>query len=298
MLGGSNRAAVDLLNCMNGDGIAARSQPSESAAVTQSSPVIDFHTHPIFFRAGSSAAETARLRRYAYQLGIIRMVVLGDVLVHGQFPSAEQMQAINDDTARLVREAPDFFIGFCYLNPVLGESAVRKEIERCLGEFRFRGLKLETCCNAQDACMRPVMHEAARLDLPVLQHTWSMTNQADRRQHESDPDDTAALARRYPETKVVMAHLTGIGVRGILAAKGIDNLWVDTSGGVPEAGLVELATQHLGASRILHGSDLPIREPAATITRIRVANIPSAAKQQILHQNAARLLRLESSSVT
>jgi predicted TIM-barrel fold metal-dependent hydrolase len=261
--------------------------------VPAATAIIDFHTHPVFFKAGASRAELARLRAHARALGIVRMVVLGDVLVHGQFPSEAEVRAINDTTAQLMRAYPDFFLGFCFLNPVLGEKPVRREIERCIGGLGFRGLKLETCINARAACMKPLMREAERHDLPVLQHTWTMTHRKGRR-YESDPADTTALARRYPNTKVVMAHLTGCGVRGVLLAKGIDNLWVDTSAGLPKEGLVALACKHLGEDRVLHGSDLPIREPSVTIARVRAAEISPRAKEKILYRNAAQLLRLES----
>lgn len=112
------------------------------------------------------------------------------------------------------------------------------------------------------------------------------------RKFHSDPDDTCALARRWPEVKVIMAHLTGCGYRGVKAAKGLDNLWVDTSGGAPEAGLVEYAVAELGASRVLYGSDAPIRDLPVTVGRIKGAEISTAAKRAILAGNAERLLKL------
>jgi predicted TIM-barrel fold metal-dependent hydrolase len=252
--------------------------------------IIDVHTHPVFMGDGADPGATNAWVRRARAAGVSHMVVLGDVLVHGRLPTAAQVAAINDTTHALVLRHRGFFTGFCALNPTLGERTTVAEIERCAA-LGFRGLKLEISNNARDACMTPVMRAAARLGLVVLQHTWDQTNIRERRFH-SDPIDTALLARRFPEVPVIMAHLTGIGWRGVLEARGIDNLFVDTSGGQPEDGLVEFAVEKLGPGRVLYGSDMPIRETSVTIARIRGAAIPDASKRAILGGNTARLLAL------
>lgn len=218
------------------------------------------------------------------------MVALGDVLRYGRLPDGQQTRILNDEVATVVRRAGGFYVGFCGLNPLLGEVEVRREVERCFERVGgFHGLKLEISCNARDAAMRPVMEAARRYGVPVLQHSWSQTNIKQRSYH-SDPEDTCELARRWPEVRVIMAHLTGCGVRGIRAARGLDNLWVDTSGGAPEAGLVECAVGELGAGRVLYGSDLPIRDLPTAIARVAGSPISSAAKRAILHDNAVKLL--------
>jgi predicted TIM-barrel fold metal-dependent hydrolase len=253
--------------------------------------IIDVHTHPIFFRAGSKPAEVAKLVKWGRSLGIEKMISLGDVLLYGAQPNAKQVSSLNDVNARLQKAHPDYFVSFCVLNPVLGERAVMKEVERCVTKYAFKGIKLEISNNARDKCMGPVMEAARRYGLVVLQHSWSMVNLKARKFH-SDPADTALLARRHPDVKIIMAHLTGCGFRGVLEAKGCDNLYVDTSGGFPEEGLVEYAAEHLGADHVLYGSDLPIRENSVTIGRILGAKIPSADKQKMLFGNTARLLQL------
>ncbi len=252
--------------------------------------IIDFHTHPVFFGAGAEEAETRRQIRRAKRFGITRMVALGDVLRYGRLPDAEQTRRLNDEVATVVRRGVGFYVGFCGLNPLLGERAVWREVERCFETVGgFHGMKLEISCNARDAAMKPVMEAARRYGVPVLQHSWSQTNIRERAFH-SDPEDTCELARRWPDVKVVMAHLTGCGVRGIRAARGLDNLWIDTSGGAPEAGLVECAVDELGSARILYGSDGPIRDLPVAIGRITGAAIPAGAKRAILHDNAVKLL--------
>ncbi|HEY5553240.1 MAG TPA: amidohydrolase family protein, partial [Opitutaceae bacterium] len=209
---------------------------------------------------------------------------------YGRSPTEEQLRRINDDTYWLMRRHPGVVTGFCHLNPTLGERAVRRETERCVARG-FRGLKLEIANNARDACMAPLMREAARHGIPVLQHAWSMTKIRQRSFH-TDPEDVATLARRWPGVRIIMAHLTGCGVRGVLAVKPFANVVVDTSGAAPEAGIVEFAVEQLGAGRVLYGSDVPIRDFGVALARITGSRIDAAAKQRILHDNARELLGL------
>jgi predicted TIM-barrel fold metal-dependent hydrolase len=252
--------------------------------------IIDVHTHPILRddHRGRAGAEQLMARARAH--GIRHLVVLGDVLAFGRSPTAAQIRQINDETHDLMRRRPGFVTGFCHLNPTLGARAVRLEIARGVARG-FRGLKLEIANNAADAVMRPLMEEARRLNLIVLQHAWSMTKIGERAFH-TDPEDVATLARRFPDVRIIMAHLTGCGVRGVQAVKACPNVVVDTSGAAPEAGIVEYAVEQLGADRILYGSDAPIRDFGVAIARITGSRLDPATKQKILHDNAAALLGL------
>ena len=92
--------------------------------------------------------------------------------------------------------------------------------------------------------------------------------------------------------RIIMAHLTGCGVRGVLAVKSCANLVVDTSGAAPEAGIVEFAVEHLGADRVLYGSDAPIRDFGVALTRITGSRLDSTTKKKILRENARTLFGL------
>ncbi len=254
--------------------------------------LIDSHTHPVFRPDGRGPQRAAEFLRRARAAGIEHIVALGDVLAFGRSPNAAQIRRINDDTAALVARWPDFVTGFIHLNPTLGAAAVRGEVARCLARGPgFRGIKLEIANNAADACMAPVMEEAERHGLVVLQHAWSQVKIRERTFH-TDPEDVATLARRFPRVRIIMAHLTGCGARGVLAVKGCPNVWVDTSGAAPEAGLVEFAVAQIGAERVLHGSDAPIRDFHVSLARVRSAAIPERAKRLVLGENARDLLRL------
>lgn len=256
--------------------------------------IIDIHTHPIFFEDSYSEKKIDRLVRYSRKLGIEKMISLGDVLRYGPKPIARHLKILNNESHALVDRHRDFFVAFCYLNPLLGEKAVRAEVDRCVGGLGFKGIKLEIANNASHPSMKAVMKAAEEYNIPVLQHTWATQHKRIRVTH-SDSIDTCALARRHPNTRVIMAHLPGIGHRGVLEAVGIDNLVVDTSACLPFAGLIEFAYEKLGADRMLYGSDMPIRELSACIARVTAAPIPESAKTKILYDNAARELGLSES---
>jgi len=227
----------------------------------------------------------------AKQQGIEHVISLGDVMVFGRLPNAKQLRLINDQTAELMRRTKGFVVGFCYVNPLLGEKAVRAEVDRCVGGKGFRGIKLELSCNATDPAMAGVAQACRDHGVPVLQHSWNQLYKPSRKFH-SDPEDTCAFARKYPDVRIIMAHLTGCGFRGVRAARHLDNLVVDTSGGGPENGLIEYAVEQLGDRRVVYGSDYPIRDLPCCINRIKGAAISARAKQRLLHDNAAELLGL------
>ena len=251
--------------------------------------IFDIHTHPIWHHGGKDPADQRRLIAQCRSLGISRINILGDVSRYGCFPDAEQIREINTDSSRLAAQHPDFYTYFCFLNPTLGESAVMQEVERCVSQGA-RGLKREAANNAADSCMRHVAKAARTFGLVVLQHSWSMDTHNKTNGVQTDPEHTALFARRHPDVKVIMAHLIGCGYRGVMAVKGLPIVWVDTSGGYPESGTIEYAVEHLGAERVLFGSDLPIRECSVKIGAVLGAILPQASRKRILYDNAADLI--------
>ncbi len=254
--------------------------------------IIDAHTHPIFAHQRKSPQAIDDLVAHGRAAGLTHMVVLGDVVRHGAFPTEKEIQIINDESADLQRRHPNFFSSLCFINPTLGERAVHCEVARCVTQYGFVGIKLEYCNNARAACMGPVMAAARQLRLPVLQHSWSMEHIRQRRFH-SDPEDTAALGRKYPDVTIIMAHLSGCEARGVLEIKELPNVVVDTSGGTPVDGLVEYAVEQLGPERVLYGSDLTGRAATVAIARVTGSGLSASEKRKILHDNAARVFGLD-----
>jgi predicted TIM-barrel fold metal-dependent hydrolase len=165
------------------------------------------------------------------------------------------------------------------------------EIRRCVRDGPMVGIKLWIARKATDPGVDAILEEAARLGVPVLQHAWLKTT--GNYEHESIPADVAEAARRHSETIIQMAHLYGAGERGLQDIAPYPNVLVDTSGGDPEAGLLEYATSLLGAERIVFGSDAPGRDFSVPLGKVIGADLTLKQKDLIFSGNATRIYRLE-----
>lgn len=249
--------------------------------------IIDCHVHLPMGQVQTLEQVEAVLLEAKNQ-NIAQLWDLGDVLRHGFHPDESQIKEINDLTIETVENFPDKIIGFCFLNPENDPAFLRKEIARCL-DAGFAGVKLEASVNCRNERLTPIMEELEQRNGILFHHSWcKVTGNLG---GESSPADIAFLAEKYASVKIVMPHLTGVGVRGILDIREHQNIYVDTSGGQPVNTLVEYAISQIGEDRILYGSDIPGRDFTCQIGRILGSNISEAAKRKLLCQNAENLLK-------
>lgn len=252
--------------------------------------IIDIHTHPRWkddrFMRHPEPEEGDAMLELAGRQGIEKLCLLGRFY---PWPDEEGVRSINNATIGIVRRHPGRLFGLCFLNPTLPAAFLTAEIDRCL-DAGLSGVKLEYEVNARDPRLDPIMEKLAERDAFVLHHSWYKTT--DRIGEESDPADIANLAERHPGTRILMAHLTAGGIRGVLDILPHGNVSVDTSGSPPVAGLVEYAVEKLGAERVLFGSDFPIRDFACQLGRVEGANLTGRDREMVLGRNAARLLKI------
>lgn len=252
--------------------------------------IIDIHTHPRWhegrFLHHPLPAEADAMLELAARQGISHLCLLG---CFSPYPDEDGIRTINDATISMVQRHPGRIFGLCFLNPELPERFLVDEILRC-SDAGLAGVKLEYEVNARDARLDPIMETLAARDAFLLHHSWYKT--VHKAAQESDPSDIACLAGRHPRTKILMAHLTAGGIRGVLDIQNHPNVSVDTSGSPPVSGLVEYAVEKLGAERVVFGSDFPIRDFACQLGRIEGARVSSEDRELILWKNAARLLKL------
>lgn len=259
--------------------------------------IVDAHTHPIFKTPWEdphilelSTLSIEEVIEQCAQIGIHRMVVLGNIIKFGFGPTAEQVRNINEETERLLRKYPDFFIGYCYMNPKLSEEELKAEAYRFLRDGDFVAIKLECDCSASDPQMGTLMEIAEELDVPVLQHAWDTRNRDGQKngrpgKEETDGNDVAILASRHPRVRIQMAHLTGVNLPGIDAIAPYENVWADTSGSQPFSNITEYAVKRLGSDRVIYGSDFPIRDIAGSLSKVLSGPFSEEQKTKLLAGN-------------
>ncbi len=250
---------------------------------------LDVHVHPPPRQGGRRPFEA--LIASARRCGVDRLCLLGCVGEDGPDPTPEQVRGCNTETMAAVAAWPDAFCGFCYLNPAHDPGFLTEEIDRTVAAGPLRGIKLWVAVNCRDARLDPILERAGELGVPVLHHCWYKA--VGKVYNESDPADLAHLAARFPGVRLIMAHLTGCGCRGVADIAEYPNVSVDTSGSQPESGIVEWAVAELGAERVLFGSDAPGRDIACQMGRILGARLTARQRELILGGNACRLLGLE-----
>ncbi len=249
--------------------------------------IIDMHVHHPW-RSPAEPRPTERLRRYkehALRNGIEKIVLL--TLGLGLSPAEAGER--NSASLQLQQDDPDFFIAAFWLNPAHDPEFIRAEAARCV-RAGARAIKLHMSLNARDHRHDVICQLAADYDIPIVMHSWY--KMAQKYPHESDGSDMAYMAKRNPRTKVVAAHLTGLGRRGVLDLADIPNAFIDTSGCLPEIDLVEYGVRYMGSERVLFGSDYAGRCYEMQVGRILDAGITDEQKQDILWRNAARMLHL------
>ncbi|MBI3946054.1 MAG: amidohydrolase [Armatimonadetes bacterium] len=204
------------------------------------------------------------------------------------YPTLAEVREANDHVLELSTAHPEHYLPFCYLDP-RHEGATLDELHRC-SDRGVVGIKLWVSCKVSDPLVDPILERAAALRLPVLQHAWNKS--VGQREHESTSADVAEAGRRHPGTCIIAAHLMGLGCRGVLDIAPMPDVHVDLSGGDPEAGILEYAVRHLGAERVLFGSDAPGRSYGVQLGKVLGADLTPGQRDLILWGNAERILRL------
>lgn len=106
----------------------------------------------------------------------------------------------------------------------------------------------------------------------------------------STPIKLAELAARHPKASFVCGHAGGDWEKGIRAVRAYPNIFIETSGFDPTAGVIEMAVRELGVERVLFGSHLPGRSMGTELSKVLGAAISDREKELIFSGNLRRLL--------
>jgi predicted TIM-barrel fold metal-dependent hydrolase len=215
---------------------------------------------------------------------------------------------LNDRVAEFVAAAPTRRIGFLSIHPEL--DGAEDELERARTDLELKGIKLGPNYQGFDplgAAALRIYALAERHGLPILFHQGaSPVREAPLRY--AHPLVMDEIAIRFPELRVVMAHLGHPWQREtIVTVRKHPHVYADISALFYRPwsfyeGL-RLATEWGVLDRLLFGSDFPIATPAETAAGLRRVNepiagtalppVPLAAIEELIERDPLPLLGLE-----
>jgi hypothetical protein len=216
--------------------------------------------------------------------------------------------ALNDNVAAFVAAAPSRRIGFLSVHPEV--DGAEDELERARTDLGLKGIKLGP--NYQifdplgDAALR-VYELAERYGLPILFHQGAApVREAPLRfAHPLVMDE---IAIRFPELRVVMAHLGHPWQREtIVTIRKHPHVYADISATFYRPWSfyegMRLATEWGVLDKLLFGSDFPIATPSETAAGLRAVNdpirgtalppVPVDAMEELIARDPLPLLGLE-----
>jgi uncharacterized protein len=268
-----------------GGSLAERPARGEIGAGPHSGKVIDCHAH-LHHRSQAGWADKDRgLIEAADKLGIDQLCC--SILTPRRPATAAGFQDCNRWVEEAIKRFPGRVLGYCYVNPGYQREAL-DEIRRRVGEG-FIGIKLYNEYRCTDPVVFPVVELAIKLGVPILHHAGHSHYFVSDQPHISDGGHLAHLAHRYPEAKLICAHICGGGdwEWTIKALRHAPSVFLDLSGSVTDDGVVETAAQVLGIDRLLFGCDMSM---TASVGRMRAAELDPRDKAKILGENMLRVL--------
>lgn len=245
----------------------------------------DGHVH-LAGVTGTIEARTDALLAHADRLGIERLVIfLGTIGPHD--PKPDEVRQRNDEVLKAIAHAPDRILGFVYLSPKFQKESI-EEIERCVRDGPMLGIKLWVAMRCQGPELDPIAERAAELKAPILQHTFF--RRGGNLPGESDPSHLTSLAARHPAVSFICAHTGADWELGIRAIRDTPNVFAETGGFDPCAGMAEMAVRELGADRLVFGSDAGGRSFGSQLAKVISADLTEDQRRLILSENLRRIL--------
>lgn len=185
---------------------------------------------------------------------------------------------------------PDRFIPFAYALPNFRETTLDL-LEEAINRKNFKGIKMHAgICRLEDYLFDPVFELADTLGVPCLIDPAG------------DYENTKRIAGKFPNVKIIIAHL-GLYLcrdgefidRIITLAKEHEHLFLDISG-VVLVEKIDKAVEEVGVGRVIWGTDGPSNSPdpvtftLSEMEKVKRLKLTGEEKAQIFGGNISRLL--------
>jgi hypothetical protein len=185
-------------------------------------------------------------------------------------PYRRDLKESNRTVHEAARKYPGRLIGFGWANPRLGLETAFKDVDICLKEYGFVGVKLngaqEEYFIDDEEMVLPVIERIAELGGALAFHCG-----ADAYEY-THPFRVAKVAARFPDLKILLAHMGGVGVPNLhkatveFAAQHA-NMHLIASAAQSQA--ILKAIDVLGAERVCYGTDTPFALMHVELARFR-----------------------------
>ncbi|MBE6552477.1 MAG: hypothetical protein E7665_10150 [Ruminococcaceae bacterium] len=240
--------------------------------------VIDVHTHILGY---DPEANIASLVKAAEVYNIDKLLISP---LKSLFSDEEEVKYLNDYATDAVKRYPDIFDAYVYLNPVHDNALelMKREIE----DKGKVAVKLWMCTFCDDPRAYPIYEKCIEYDIPVLIHSFLKT--VGQLENETTGVHVHNVAQRYPEAKIVMAHLGANCYHGVKAIRNDKNVWVDFCGSIYRGDDLDYTIRQVGTDRVLFGTDMP-GSYTTNYGQVLDADITEAQADDILYNNTAKL---------
>jgi len=196
---------------------------------------------------------------------------------------------VHDAIAAFARSRPGRIFGMANVNPHYDQPGAAAEIRRCVKDLGFKAVKCHTIGhalnpNGKDA--QVIFETAQELGIPVMVHiaTFGIPLSA--------PGHLIPLAKRYPQLKIIAAHMGAATLSGdvVWIAEDHPNIYLETSWAMgPD---IAWAVKTLGAQRVMLGTDHPTNV-AVEITKIREMGVSQSDVDMVLGGTATQVFGLD-----
>ena len=195
----------------------------------------------------------------------------------------------NMQVGEVVRMYPDRVIGAVRINPTFGAKHTQNLIDKYVGEWGCRGVKLVAGYDFYRpnsmGIMAPLLDKAREHNLTILFHSGDAPRDL--------PSLQAKAAEAYPDVKFVLAHI-GMHLflwEAIVACQDHDNIYVDMAQAFPFD--IKTFIREVGVDRLTYGSDVPYQSPKVEQEKLRVIELSDAELERVFRLNAAQVWRIE-----
>jgi predicted TIM-barrel fold metal-dependent hydrolase len=220
------------------------------------------------------------------------------VILNLGWTSHELCVETNDYILESVDRFPKRLTGFCTVQPLAGDKAV-KELERCarsgakgIGEMRpdVQGFDFKDI-----AVMKPVIEAVIENKLILLTHASEPVGHQYFGKGKVTPEVIYPFIVNFPDLKLVFAHWGGgLPFYGLMpeVSEALRNVYFDTAATpyLYKPQIFKQVADIVGADKILFGSDYPLLSPKRIIDQIDSVGLSREDKAKILGGNAQKLL--------